>query len=320
MQALFQISKIIAEREPFDNSWYIFASNLLGTPEASLRDYAAHGDNLSLVILIHFLHQQFTHFRKSEWPKEYFSYILEGASNFDVKDTSPELQHEFCALWNQIVNKAQDSNDWAMGVHILTPIRDIYLALHQDTDSAPTKFSASTDDDDVILRSPYSYPVCKVRDHSDSTPIHDDVVSMTPACAILHDPNVPTFVPSITSPVQPSSSIHAPLPVDETHTDTLPLDNQITVPVSTQAIDQTTTEGRRIPTTEPSITTQSSVSSPSPKSNVSVSPPAGIVAGCTAFSRTSSPGDLNILSLPSPPVLDAAFPTGMFSFSGRDSI
>ena len=247
------------------------------------------------------------------------------ASNFDVKDTSLELQHKFCALWNRIVNKAQVSGDQWMASGILRAIRNVYLALHQDTDSAPTQFSASTRDWESILEEPSSYPVCKVRDHSDSTPIHDDVASTTPAHAILHDLNVPAFVPSLTSPDQPSSSTRAPLPVDETPTHALPLDNQTSVPVSTQVIDQMTTEGRRVPTTslstEPTKTTQCSTSSPSPnKSNASASPPAGIAAGRAAFSCTSSPGDLNVLSLLSPPVLDAVLPTGMLSFSGRDSI
>ena len=327
MYAQFKISKIIAERKPFDDSWYIFASNLLGTPEASLRDYATRGVDLSLVILIRFVRQQFTLFPKSYWRENPFSLILARASNFDVKDTSPELQHEFCALWNQIVNKVQVSGDREMASYILGPIRNVYLALHQDTDSAPTQFSASTVDLD-ILEDPSSYPVCNVRDHrSDSRPIHDDVVPTTPARAILHDPNVPAFVHSLTSPDQPSSSTHAPLPVDESPTHPLPLDNQISDPVSTQAVDQTTTEGRCIPTTslspvttEPTRTTQSSTSSLSPKSIASESPPAGIAAGRTAFSRTSLPGDLNVLSLSSPPALDAALPTGMLSFSGRDSI
>ena len=117
---------------------------------------------------------------------------------------------------------------------------------------------------------------------------HDDsdVVSTTPAHAILHS-NVPAFVPSLTCSDQPSSSTHAPLLVDETPTHARPPDNQISVPVSTQVIDQTKTEGRLIPTTslslvttEPARTTQSS---PSPRSNASASPSAGIAAGRTAF-------------------------------------
>ena len=331
LYAQFAISKIIVTRQPFDDSWYILVSNELGLPETSLREYSAHGDSLSLVILIHVIRQQLAHFWKTLWPRHDFSFVLATASNLNVKEASPELQHEFCTLWNKIVNEAQHGHYQSMADQILGHIRHIYLALHQDSDSAPTQFSALTRDDDSILWEPSSYPVCKVAEHrSDSTPhIHDEGVSTTLAGAIPHDPNIPTSVPSLVSPYPLSSSSSAPLPVNETFTDMLPLDDQIPVPVSTQRIGQTTTEGRRIPTTSPVITcqmhqsvdpsgmTQSTTSSPSPESNASTSPPADIAV---SLSRTPS-GDLNILSSPSP-VLDAIVPTGLFKllFSRCDSV
>ena len=296
LYAQFTISEIIATRQPRDDSWYNLASNALGLPETSLRDYAAQGDSLSLVILIHFVRLQFTHFWKLYWPTYRLSSVLVNASNFDVRDTSPELQHEFCALWNQIVNEAQGSNDQQITEFILRPIRNIYCALHQDTDSAPIQFSADTVDWDNILREPSSYPVCNVPDHrSDSTPhIHEDNVSMILARTIPHHPNIPV-VPFHTSPDLPSSSTHTPFPVDETLTDTLPLDNQLSVSVSTPVIGQTTIEGHHIPTIspgpvttcamhaniDPSRTRQPSTSSPSPMSSASACPPAGIAVGRT---------------------------------------
>ena len=86
----------------------------------------------------------------------------------------------------------------------LKPIRNVYLSLHQDTDSAPTQFSTSTGDRDVILSKPSSYPVCKVLDHcSDSIPhSHDDDVSTT-ARDIPHDSNTLAFIPSLASPDPP---------------------------------------------------------------------------------------------------------------------
>ena len=332
----FAISTIIATRQPFDDSWFNLASYELGFPETSLRDYAAHGDSLSLIVLIHIVRQQFIHFQKPSWKRSAFSFVLAAASNFDVKDTLPELQHSFCELWNQIVNKVQDGNNRLMASYILGRIRNIYLALHQDTDSAPTQFSTSTGDMDVILGQPSSYPVCKVSDHrSKSTPqIHDHGVSTAPARAILHGPNTPVFVPSFASPDLPASLTHVPLLVNETFTDALPLGNQISVQSFTQPIGQTTTECRRIPTIslspvttcamhgnrDPSRMTQPSTSSPSYKSNASASPPAGIVVGRTELGRTPS-GDLNVLSSPSPPpVLDAIPLTGALLFSGSDLI
>ena len=336
--AQIKICLIIATRQPFDDSWYTLASNILGYPETSLRDYAADGYSLSLVILIHFVHLQFTHFRKSYWSGFKFSWVLAEASYFHVRHTSPELQHKFCSLWNQIVNEVQGSDDRQMADLILRPIRNVYLVLHRHTDSAPTQFTPRTDYLDPILGEPSSYPVCKVPGHrSDSTPyIHEDGVSATLARAIPHDPNIPADarVPFHTGPDPPSSSSHAPFPVvDETLTNTLRFDNEISVSVSAPVTGQTTAGGHHIPTIspgsvttcamhgsiDPSRRTRPSTPSPSPKSSASASPPADIAVGHTDLSLAPS-GDLNVLSPPSPPVLDAIPPTGASLFSGRDSI
>ena len=316
---LFNCKVLATSQAPHDDSWYNFASYELGFPETSLRDYAAQGDSLSLVILIHIVREQFIHFRKLSWSQKIdFSLVMSKASKFDAKDTSSELQHNFCALWNQIVNEAQDE-DWNMALRILMPIRNVFLSLHQDTDSAPTRFSASTSDWEPILRDPSSYPVCKVPDHSsDSTPhTHDDGVSATLARAIPPDPDITAFVPFTTSPDPLPLSAHSPRPV---FTDTLPLDNQVSVPGYTQVICHMTTEGRRIPTIslspviEPSRTMRPSTTSPSPTLNASASPSADIAVRQTTPSRFPS-DDLNVRSSSSPaPILDVILPKGLFSF------
>jgi hypothetical protein len=328
---------IIARALPRDDSWFILASSQLGVPDVSLRAYAAHADSLSLAILIHLVRQQFIHLWKPSWPELGFSFILNAASNFNAQDTSPELQHEFCALWNQIVRKAQDGNDQRMAYHILGRIRNVYLSLHQDTDSAPTRFSTSTHDSHRMLLYPSSYPVCRVPGHcSDSTPhIHDDDTPSTIARYIPYYPNNTAFVPSLTCSDPSSSSTHASFSVHESLIDTLPLDNPISVQSFTQPIGQTTTEACRIPTTLPSpvsaCTTHTSIdsssrsmqpstSSPPPDSHAAASPPDDVAVGHTALGCTPS-GDLNALSSSSPLlVLDDMVPTGLLLFSGRDWI
>ncbi|KAH9011965.1 hypothetical protein EDB83DRAFT_348331 [Lactarius deliciosus] len=159
------LSSIVAGVQQRDDSWFILASSELGVPESVLRDYAPN--SLSLAILIHVIRQQFDHFRKPFWPSSWFLWVLEGASKFDVQDTSPELQHDFCSLWNQVVHRAKN-NDQGMVSLILAPIRKIYVYLHQGTDSAPTLFSASTPHWNNILDKPTSYPVCTVAGHRDT--------------------------------------------------------------------------------------------------------------------------------------------------------
>ena len=154
-------SKIVARAQPHEDSWLILASKSLGIREAVLRDYAARGDNLSLAILIHVTRLQFRHYWKPSWPEVEFSMVLEEASRFNIQNTLPELRHDFCVLWNQIVH----SSDRWMAYFILAPICNVYVALHQGTDSALTRLSASTRDRDPILMDPSSYPVCNIPGH-----------------------------------------------------------------------------------------------------------------------------------------------------------
>ena len=209
---------IVARPQQRDDSWFRqVAPNALGVSEAVLRGYAASGDSLSLAVLIHVTRQQFTYFKYSSWRKHDVYLILRDDSNFNARNTSPALQHEFCTLWNQIVLQAQQGDDRTIADWILEPIRNIYLTLHHDTDSAPTQFSASTSDADHILTLPSSYPVCKVAGH-----VHVNSASTSSADAVPHDAT--TVPPSFSSPDPPPSSILVPLSVIESPTDVLSLD------------------------------------------------------------------------------------------------
>jgi hypothetical protein len=212
------LSIVVARVQRHDDSWFTLASNELGIPETVLREYAAHGDNLSLAILIYVTRQQFIHIRNPSWPSKAISNVLRAASNFNVQDTSPILQHKFCALWNQIVREAQNTT-LRMPEHLLAPIRNPYFALHHDTNSAPTRFSPLTGDDNINLLDDETYPLCHVAGH-----IHDDSAS----------PSFPHIVPhndaalssgSPASPVAPPFPLPAPFHVDDSLTSVPPPDN-----------------------------------------------------------------------------------------------
>jgi hypothetical protein len=226
------VCSIVAQSQHRDHSWFILASEALGSPEAVLRDYSTHGNSLSLAILIHLVRQHFNHFKEQHWPYYDFSKVLEAASKFDVLDTSRELQHEFCALWNEVV----DSNPWFLA-YILKPIRNIYLTLHLDTNSAPTAFSASTDDKDPILWSLSSYPLCNIPGHHpDSTPhIHDSATATAIARPDLHDN--PALVPSsrATTPDAPSQSLPTPVRIDGSTVDVSLPNNDMSAPASSHS-------------------------------------------------------------------------------------
>ena len=195
IQALFSIA--VARVQRHDDSWFILASDEMAIPEADLRSHAAHGDSLSLVILIHIIRQQFTYLRTPSWPYQAISSALRSASEFDVRDTSPELQHEFCALWNQIVRTARNDGNSRIIWRILKSLRGVYIALHQGTDSA------LTNDFDIASR------VCNVPSH-----ILDESAPTTfPRTVQQHDDTL--AIASLSSPDAPSSSVPAPPHVND---------------------------------------------------------------------------------------------------------
>ncbi|KAH9013151.1 hypothetical protein EDB83DRAFT_298971 [Lactarius deliciosus] len=150
-----------------------------------------------------------------------------------------------CALWNQIVLKAQNDNNRTTTAHILKPIRKIYATLHQDTDTAPTGFFTTSDEDRILLL-PTSYPLCNIpRHHSDSTlHIHDDSTSATFAYTGLHDHDAAPAPTSLAGPDAPFLSVVASHHVLNSVTHAAPLGD-------IRPVHQTTTESLRTPATSP---------------------------------------------------------------------
>jgi hypothetical protein len=242
------VSSVVARAQRRDDLWFSMASHEMGVSESVLRNHATHRSNLSLAILIHVVRRQFNLFEEEHWPYYSFWRVLEAASKFDVLDTSPELQHEFCALWNQVTRGA----DMGISKYILRPIRNIYLTLHLHTDSAPTAFDASTGDEDDILCYPSTYPLCNVPGHhSHSTPhTHDVAIPTAISHAIL--PGDVALVPSslASTPDAPSPSVPTAVNVDNNPMDVPLLDN-ISVPASSYRAHQTATESVRDSATSP---------------------------------------------------------------------
>ena len=138
-----------------NDSWVTLAARVFGLPDS---DLALRGDNLSLAVLIHISRQYLR--------SDYFNWRVWGPlSKPDIRNTLPRLQHDFCTLWNEIVQKARYRGSYSRPFHILKGIRHLYIALHQGTDAALTAFSASTDSLDSILWQPSLYPSCSIPCH-----------------------------------------------------------------------------------------------------------------------------------------------------------
>ncbi|KAF8267419.1 hypothetical protein EI94DRAFT_1786428 [Lactarius quietus] len=158
----------VHERER-DERWFQLAIRHLGFQRPVLANYLEHGDSLSLATSIRIFRDIIhTHF-DSFWLGDPFTRwkVLERVSQFDIRGTLPTLKHDFCDLWNEVVDRAKSSDPRirSISIAILRYVRNSYIALHQGTDSAPTAFSASTADDDHALILSSSYLPCKESDH-----------------------------------------------------------------------------------------------------------------------------------------------------------
>ena len=247
------VSSVLARAQRRDNLWFTMASNEMGLSETVLRNYASQRNNLSLAILNHIIRQQVSIIEQQRvqyWTWEELSKVLSATCKFDVLDTSPELQHVFCALWNDVVSRADGNIRW----YILRRTRNVYLTLHLHTDCAPTEFSASTSDEDAMLSLAFVYPLCNIPGHHpDSTPqIHDASTSTAIPRSVLHNnaPSVPSIPidapsPSITTPIHVGGN-----PMDMQLFDNLPAPTTLdcTHQIATESVRDSTTSSDRATT------------------------------------------------------------------------
>jgi hypothetical protein len=149
------IASIISDAERNDR-WFTLSMDELGISRDVLRGYIGHGNSVLLANLIH-ISRHFFHGLLQPNPdltREALS-ILPSVSKFDILNTLPELQHDFCALWNDVVRQVQSSgakNNPFM--EILLDIQGLYISLHGNCDP---------------LRPPASYPLCEDDSHRNLT-------------------------------------------------------------------------------------------------------------------------------------------------------
>ncbi|KAH9971383.1 hypothetical protein BGW80DRAFT_1322144, partial [Lactifluus volemus] len=168
-------------------------------------------------------------------------------SKFDIRNTLPELQHDFCGLWNEITQEAHNRESNSISLFILKPIRQLYVALHQGTGAAPTAFDVSTDVMAPLLWQPSSYPLCNIAGHHSTRPS----ISLLPAV-----PPAPVLDPD-------HSAIHL-LEQSSLHGDRSPPDSIRNCELSIATPDLTTVIATENPTDTPIIlpTAKSETASP----------------------------------------------------------
>jgi hypothetical protein len=165
------IASIISINEKRDERWFALAMDELGISGDVLRHLLAHGDSVLLANLIH-ITRHFSDSLGSDLTRKTLS-ILPSVSNFDILNTLPELQHNFCALWNEIVQQARSSGgDNNPFIDILVKIRGLYVTLHGADAAVGYFFASATGDDDVFFCQPASYPSCTIPDHDCNLTTH----------------------------------------------------------------------------------------------------------------------------------------------------
>ena len=157
------IASIISTNNEHDKRWDTFVMDELEISEDLLRRYLEHGNSLLLANLIHITRKFFHSLLQHDLDLTRNSLtILSSLSKFDILNTLPELQHEFCALWDEVYKQARQS--WADNErfnNILSRIRGLYVAL-PDTDAALT---ASVAGEDGLLRQRAPCPASMMPGH-----------------------------------------------------------------------------------------------------------------------------------------------------------
>jgi hypothetical protein len=202
------VAGIIAVQER-DDRWIALVKDQFGIPRRILQDNIPYGDSVLLVILLHVTGNLF----RTVFPP-WDSNILRVLSRFDIHNTLPHLQREFCALWNEIVREAQNGRPYSTPVFILKEIRHLYAALHSHTRFSSNGVSILTSNSDDVVWQPSSYPLCNITSHrSDLIPhVHEMTASQpTPTPVVTVSPLDPTLVPSSAltqhgSPTLPASN------------------------------------------------------------------------------------------------------------------
>jgi hypothetical protein len=178
-----RVARNLVRMQERDDDWIALAGEVSGLPAHDLRDNIAHaGDNLFLATLIDFSRRAIP---------SYDFWLVRELTQFDIHNTLPRLQHDFCTLWNEIIQDVRNPGSFGTSVHILHSIRHLYIALHQGTDAAPTAFSDSTPSLRFILYQPSSYPLCDIADHRSESTGHVPVLNSRAVYRLSQPSDIP---------------------------------------------------------------------------------------------------------------------------------
>ena len=175
-----------------DDRWVTLASTACGLAADDIQsNVAMGGDNMLLATLI-----CISSSRKTIDSVDYgIRILLETLTHIDICHTLPGLQHDFCTLWNELI---QDGRTPRYRPHrrrrrrrnhgsreILERIRCLYITLHPDAEAAFDICRINEFEESAPLH-PNLYPLCDIASHRpESTPQVPAPISRLEAVSLL---------------------------------------------------------------------------------------------------------------------------------------
>lgn len=211
---------LVSKRE-HDDRWFQLASGPLGASKKLYQKYLEHVDSILLANATFIIRRTIETSSRSGDSRQSAvlrasSKTLESFRKLDLGRTSPELQHEFCGAWNQLVDLAQ--NGEPLYAAPLKSIRKLYIELHKDSGALPTAFSSETDDKDPVLDDPNSYCKCLLAEHLTPQPVQIEEPALEAATNAASTPPVqlgtisPTHPDALLTPMSMSTPSSSPVP------------------------------------------------------------------------------------------------------------
>jgi len=211
---------LVSKRER-DDRWFQLASGPLGASKRLYQNYLEHIDSILLADATFIVRRTIEAYSRSADSRRKAvlrasAKTLESFCKLDLGRTSPELQHEFCSAWNQLVDLAR--NGERLHAAPLKSIRKLYIELHKDTGAFPTAFSSETDDKDPVLDDPNSYCKCQLAEHLTSGPVQIEGPALEAATNTPPMPPVqlgtiaPSHPDALLTPMSMSTPSSSPVP------------------------------------------------------------------------------------------------------------
>jgi hypothetical protein len=114
------VAGIIACAQDRDETWTILVKEVFGVPDGVCRDYVVLGDSVLVAILIQITRKKALRADGSECG------VLKSLSQFDIRNTATELQHDIFTSWNEIVKAARNEGASSNPTHVLADITSLF--------------------------------------------------------------------------------------------------------------------------------------------------------------------------------------------------